>query len=91
MRLDASFSRNHLIPRMSTKMTEKAAREVAQELGGEPMQVAHESWHIAIRQGDGRLVVISDVAVWEYPDEQAFREGRADKTIPIGSVSRRWQ
>jgi hypothetical protein len=72
-------------------MTEQSAREVAQELGGEPKQVSDNNWHVLIRHDDGRIILISDVAVCEYADEQALREGQVGNTIPCGPGNlRRW-
>lgn len=79
-----------LSERVST-MNENAAKAIAQDLGGEPKQISNDNWHVMIRHENGRLVIISDLAVWEYADEQAYQDGQADKTIPLVTTNRRWR
>jgi hypothetical protein len=65
-------------------MTESSARSLARELGGEPVEVIDQNWHVVIHHSDGRIAIISDIAMWEYADEQAFRDKRVERTIPLG-------
>ena len=64
-------------------MTKVSAISLAEELGGKTVQINDQNWQVMIRHSNGRVVVISDIALWEFADDQALRDGRADKTIPL--------
>ncbi len=62
-------------------MDEKQADMVADALGGQAWQSGGGIWLVLLRQGNGKLVVISDEAVCEYDDEQHFEESKPSKAI----------
>jgi hypothetical protein len=62
-------------------MDEKQADMVADALGGQAWQSGGGIWLVLLRQGNGKLVVISDEAVCEYDDEQHFEESKPAKAI----------
>jgi hypothetical protein len=62
-------------------MNEKQANVVADALGGQAWQSGGGIWLVLLRQGNGKLVVISDEAVCEYDDEQHFEESKPAKAI----------
>ena len=62
-------------------MNEDQAKQIAQALSGEAWQSGGGIWLVLLRQGNGKLVVISDEAVCEYDDEKHFEESRPAKTI----------
>jgi hypothetical protein len=62
-------------------MNEKQAETIANALGGEAWQSGGGIWLVLLRQGNGKLVVISDEAVCEYDDEKHFEESKPAKTI----------
>jgi len=62
-------------------MNELEAKQVAQTLAGEVWQSGGGIWLVLLRQGNGKLVVISDEAVCEYDDEQHFEQSIPTKTI----------
>jgi hypothetical protein len=62
-------------------MNEKQAQMVANALGGETWQSGGGIWLVLLRQGNGKLVVISDEAVCEYDNENHFEEAKPAKTI----------
>ncbi len=62
-------------------MDEEQAKKIAQALSGEAWQSGGGVWLVLLRQGNGKLVVISDEAVCEYDDEQHFEQSNPAKTI----------
>ncbi|MBN1392456.1 MAG: hypothetical protein JW947_06605 [Sedimentisphaerales bacterium] len=62
-------------------MDEKQAEMVAAALGGEALQSGGGIWLVILRQGNGKLVVISDEAICEYEDEQHFEQSKPAKAI----------
>ena len=64
-------------------MNEQQANSVAEALGGEAWNSGGGIWLVVIKRSDGRLVVISDDAVCEYADEQAFENSRADAAVVL--------
>lgn len=62
-------------------MNEKQANVVADALDGQAWQSGGGIWLVLLRQGNGKLVVISDEAVCEYDDEQHFEESKPAKAI----------
>ncbi len=63
------------------RMNELQAKQVAEALSGETWQSGGGIWLVLLRQGNGKLVVISDEAVCEYDDEQRFEQAKPSKTI----------
>jgi len=64
-------------------MNEKQANVVAGALGGQAWQSGGGIWLVLLRQGNGKLVVISDEAVCEYDDEQHFEESKPSKAVML--------
>ena len=62
-------------------MDEKQAEMVADALGGETWQSGGGIWLVLLRQGNGKLVVVSDDTVCEYDDERYFEECKPSKSI----------
>jgi hypothetical protein len=62
-------------------MNEYQARQIAEALSGEIWQSGGGIWLVLLRQGNSKLVVISDEAVCEYDDEQHFEESKPAKAI----------
>ncbi len=62
-------------------MNEEQAKKVASVLGGEVWQSGGGIWLVLLRQGNGKLVVVSDEAVCEYDDEQHFEQSTPAKAI----------
>jgi hypothetical protein len=62
-------------------MNEEQAKAVAEALGGSEWQSGGGIWLVVIRKQDGEIVVISDDAVCEYKNEDAFEESKADTTV----------
>jgi hypothetical protein len=62
-------------------MNEEQAKQIAQALPGETWQSGGGIWLVLLRQGSGKLVVLSDEAVCEYNDEQHFEESKPAKAI----------
>jgi hypothetical protein len=62
-------------------MDEKQAEAVAQTLGGVPWNSGGDIWLVLCERSDGRLTVISDEAVCEYKNREAFDQGQASATI----------
>ena len=65
-------------------MDGEKAEALAKLLGGETWQSGGDVWLVIIRRPDGKVVAISDEAICEYPDEDAFGEGLPG--ISIGLV-----
>ena len=65
-------------------MTEKAAKSLAEVLGGEPIypMPCSRSWGVTIQRPDGHFAAIEDCAGWVYRDREAYdtyhREGNSD-------------
>ena len=64
-------------------MTEEEAHLVMEALGGKAWQSGGNIWLVLIERGDGRLVVISDDVVCEYPDQEAFDASQASASITL--------
>ena len=64
-------------------MTEKDAVILADVLGGEPWQGEGDVWLMLVHRGDGRLVVMSDEAVTEYADDDAFSRNQPEQVIRL--------
>jgi hypothetical protein len=62
-------------------MNEMQAKQVAEALSGETWQSGGGIWLVLIRQGNGKLIVISDESVCEYDDEKHFEESKHSKAI----------
>jgi hypothetical protein len=62
-------------------MNELQAKQIAGALSGETWQSGGGIWLVLLRQGNGKLVVISDEAVCEYDDEKRFEESKPAKAI----------
>jgi len=63
------------------RMNEFQAKQIAEALSGETWQSGGGIWLVLLRQGNGKLVVISDEAVCEYDDEKRFEESKHSKAI----------
>ena len=57
-------------------MEEEQAIAVARALGGDVWQSGGDIWLVIIRRSDGHVVVLSDEAVCEYPNEEAIETGQ---------------
>ena len=64
-------------------MSDLNAREIAQVLGGEPIQTEDEAWLVVIERPDGRIVTLSETSVEEYYDRDAFEAGRCYSSISL--------
>lgn len=64
-------------------MDEQQATAVAEALGGETWQSGGDIWLVLLTRADGRLVVISDEVVCEYPNADAFEQSRPAASIPL--------
>ena len=64
-------------------MDEHQAEAVAKALGGESWNSGGEIWLVLLHRADGRLVVMSDEAICEYADQNAFDSGQASATIVL--------
>jgi hypothetical protein len=53
-------------------MEEEQANAVARALGGDVWQSGGDIWLVIFRRADGHVVVLSDEAVCEYPNEEAL-------------------
>ena len=62
-------------------MNEEQAKQIAQTLSGEAWQSGGGVWLVLLRQGNGKLVVISDEAVCEYDNEHHFEHSHPTQTI----------
>ena len=62
-------------------MNEKQAGMIADALGGQAWQSGGGIWLVILRQGNSKLVVISDEAVCEYDDEKQFEKSTPSKSI----------
>lgn len=62
-------------------MDERQAAAMAQFVGGDAWNSGGGIWLVRIQKGTEKLVVISDEAVCEYADEDAFESGEASSTI----------
>ena len=64
-------------------MSDQIAREIAEILGGEPVQTEDDGWLVLIERPDGRVVTLSQTSVEEYPDRGAFEAGRCYCSITL--------
>jgi hypothetical protein len=64
-------------------MSEKQANTIAEVLGGEAWQSGDEIWLVLVRRRDGHLVVISDEAVCQYDNQEAFDSGKTTAVINL--------
>jgi hypothetical protein len=62
-------------------MDEEQADAIARALGGETWQSGGDMWLVLIDRADGRLVVISDEAVVEYENRDAFDGAKPTTSI----------
>jgi len=61
----------------------RQAEAVAQAFGGEAWQSGGQIWLVLLRRSDGRLVVISDEAVCEYENREAFDDGKPNLAVRL--------
>ncbi len=64
-------------------MSDLNARDIAQVLGGEPIQTEDRGWLVVIERPDGRIVTLSHTSVEEYYDREAFEAGRCYSCISL--------
>lgn len=64
-------------------MSGMIAREIAQVLGGEPVQTEENGWLVVIERPDGRIVTLSETSVEEYYDRAAFEAGVCYSSINL--------
>lgn len=64
-------------------MDAEKAKQLAVLLGGEAWQSGGGMWLVLLKREDGKLVVVSDDAVAEYEDYEAFENGIADAEIDL--------
>jgi hypothetical protein len=64
-------------------MSDLRAKEIAAALGGEPFQTEDQGWLVLFQRSDGRVVALSDTAVEEYYDRDAFEAGRCYSCISL--------
>jgi len=62
---------------------EEQATAIADALHGEAWQSGGDIWLVLVHRQDGHLVVISDEAICEYENQEAFDEGNAIATISL--------
>jgi len=62
-------------------MNEQQAEKVAKVLGGSTWQSGGDIWLVLINRADGKLVVLSDEAICEYSDQNAFDNGQPSASI----------
>jgi len=62
---------------------EDAAVAVAEALGGQAWQSGGGIWLVRIERTDGRLVIVSDDAVCEYADEEAFEANEPASVVVL--------
>ena len=64
-------------------MSDLNAKEIAEMLGGEPVQTEDEGWLVVLERPDGRIVTLSETSVEEYYDRAAFEAGRCYSSISL--------
>jgi hypothetical protein len=64
-------------------MSDLNARDIAQLLGGEPIETEDRGWLVIIERPDGRIVTLSETSVEEYYDRNAFETGRCYSSISL--------
>jgi hypothetical protein len=64
-------------------MSDLRAKEIAEVLGGEPVQTQDEGWLVIFERPDGRIVTLSETSVEEYYDRAAFEAGRCYSSINL--------
>lgn len=66
-----------------TMMDERAADKIASVLGGTGYLTDENEWVVILNRSDGRVVIISDMSVDEYPDWEACKAGHCYASIKI--------
>jgi hypothetical protein len=69
--------------RKEHSMSDLSAKEIAEVLGGEPVQTEDEGWLVVFERPDGRVVTLSETSVEEYYDRAAFEAGRCYSSISL--------
>lgn len=64
-------------------MDEKAAKAVAEALGGSAWDSGGGIWLVRCERADGRVVLISDEAVCEYTDGETADQGEPATSITL--------
>ncbi len=64
-------------------MSGRNAKEIAEILGGEPIQTEAAGWLVVIERPDGRVVTLSETSVEEYYDRADFEAGRCYSCISL--------
>jgi len=64
-------------------MSEEQATAIAEALAGEAWQSGGDIWLVLVRRRDGHLVVISDEAVCQYDNQEAFENGKTSAVINL--------
>jgi hypothetical protein len=59
------------------------AEEIAAMLDGEACRCEDETWIVVLERADGRVVVLSESAVEEYPDRATVASGRCYACISL--------
>lgn len=59
------------------------ARVLAEVLGGEVFEAEVGGWVVLLERADGRVVVVSETAVEEYADRDAFSAGHCYACISL--------
>lgn len=62
-------------------MDEEAATAVAKGLGGLPWQSGGGVWLVLFERADGKVVVLSDEAVAQYPDWDGFERNEQEVAV----------
>ena len=64
-------------------MSDLRAKEIADVMGGEPVQTEDEGWLVLFERPDGRVVTLSETSVEEYYDRDAFEAGQCYSCISL--------
>jgi hypothetical protein len=64
-------------------MSDLNAKEIAEMLGGEPVQTEDEGWLVVLERPDGRIVTLSETSVEEYYDRASFEARRCYSSISL--------
>jgi hypothetical protein len=64
-------------------MDRHTAREIAAMLDGEACQLENEAWIVVMERADGRVVVLSETSVEEYPDRASVATGHCYACISL--------
>ncbi|MFC2076822.1 hypothetical protein ACFLT7_07050 [candidate division KSB1 bacterium] len=62
-------------------MDEESAQSVAEAIGGDPWNSGGNIWLVLCNRSDGKLVVVTNEAVTEYANQDAFDENHPSATI----------